>query len=79
MDKSTLESWYRDKGCNQINKLLVSLRGKRIGQIPLINLLPQNFDEDDIEHCSDLLVDDGCVIDKVTYKDGSVEYFVFLN
>lgn len=78
MEKTTnIKSWYLSEGCKDINKQLLELEHKNLGQVPVSNLIPSNYCED-ISKIIDLLVDDGAIIDVVTYTDDSVEYFFVL-
>lgn len=77
MEKTNIKSWYLSEGCKYINKQLIELEHKNLGQVPVTNLIPEEFYED-ISKIIDIMVSDGATIDEITYTDDSVEYFFVL-
>lgn len=70
-------SWYKVRGCKDINKQLLELVDRNIGQIPLVNLLPERFKNEQMFLLKEL-VNDGAKVEEVTYSDGTKELFILI-
>lgn len=79
-----LKIWWNERGCQELNSILVDLVGKGIEWIPLVNLgiNEQALSSKNIVQFKDLLVYEGYRIRKLNYEGEQLsvpDYQLFIN
>lgn len=67
------KTWWVQNGCSELNRILIDLQGKDIGQVPLENLLAPDsmVDQDELLN---LLINDG--VRAILWNYGKQKYIV---
>ena len=75
-ERISVKLWWTEEGCFKLNDIMINIIGKRIGYVPLENLIDISLF--DPEELIPLLIKDGCTLKKIDYMDGTYDLYIYV-